>query len=143
MSQIASIGSLRTRRQAIIDEHVNAENEADVERALKTFHEHPHYEMLGNEVDGEEAVRELLTGLFTAIGGFHYHITATHHADEAVILYGNFTGTHTGVYLGIEPTGRKIDAPAMALFDFDGDRLLNETVIFDNDLLRRQMLGQD
>lgn len=136
---MAANGEMRDRRQAIVDEHVEAENAGDLDRALKTFHAHPHYVMLGTELDGEEAVRTALTALFTSFANFNYHITKTHHADEAVILLGYFTATHSGSYMGIAPRGRQISVPGVAIFDFEKDRLLNETVFFDTNFLLRQL----
>jgi predicted ester cyclase len=54
-----------------------------------------------------------------------------HHADEAVIGEARITGTHSGTFAGIPPTGRQIDVPMAAIFEFDEDRLLCEKVYYD------------
>jgi steroid delta-isomerase-like uncharacterized protein len=138
---MTTTNGLRARRQAIVDEHLLAERELDFDRALKTFHDRPNYVMLGEEIDGEDAVRAMYTVLFASFPDFDYQVTKTYHSDDAVILYGNLTGTHGGPYMGIEATGREIKVPAVGIFNFEEDRLLNETVVFDNETLLRQVSG--
>jgi predicted ester cyclase len=41
------------------------------------------------------------------------------------------TGTHLGPFGGIPPTGRKVDYPLVAIFEFEEDRLVCEKVHFD------------
>lgn len=143
MTATESTTTLRERRQAIVDEHLGAENAGDLERTLATFHDRPRYVMLGQELDGHDAVSAGLTALLSAFPDFCYHVTETHHADAAVILYGHFTAHHRGAYSGIEATDRTVDVPGVAIFHFDEDRLLDETVVFDNDQLVRQIGGRE
>ncbi len=51
---------LRERREAIVNEHVAAENRHDIEATIATFH-HPRYEMipLGVPADGAAAAINL------------------------------------------------------------------------------------
>ena len=76
--------SLRERREAIVVEHIAAENRQDVEATIAT-----------------------------------------------VIGEARITGTHSGAFAGIPPTGRRIDVPMAAIFDFEEDRLLCEKVYYD------------
>jgi steroid delta-isomerase-like uncharacterized protein len=122
--------SLRERREAIVLEHVAAENRHDVEATIATFHR-PRYEVNGEPSDGEAAVRELLQGLMDGFPDFHAETEKMHHADEAVISEGRITGTHNGAFAGIPATGRRMDVPMAAIFEFDEDRLLCETVYYD------------
>jgi hypothetical protein len=59
---VAEGQSLRDRREALVLEHIAAENRHDVEATIATFHS-PRYEVNGQPSDGEDAVRELLQGL--------------------------------------------------------------------------------
>ena len=61
MTAVDNITSLRQRREAIVNQHAEAENRHDVEATIATFHQ-PRYEVNGEPSDGEEAVRELLQG---------------------------------------------------------------------------------
>jgi steroid delta-isomerase-like uncharacterized protein len=122
--------ALRERRQAIVLEHVEAENRHDVEATIATFHR-PRYEVNGVETDGEAAVRELLQGLIDGFPDFHAEVGKLHHADEAVFGEARVTGTHSGEFNGIPPTGKPVDVRIGTLFEFDADRLLCEKVYWD------------
>jgi steroid delta-isomerase-like uncharacterized protein len=122
--------SLRERREAVVLEHVAAENRQDVEATIATFHR-ARYEVNGEPSDGEAAVRELLHGLMTGFPDVHGEVQKLHHAADAVIGEVQMTGTHNGLWAGIPPTGRRVDFPLACIFDFDGDRLVCEKVYFD------------
>ncbi len=87
--------------------------------------------MNGDPSDGTEAVRELLQGLMHAFPDLHAEIGKLRHADDAVIIEGLITGTHDGEWAGIPPTGRRVEVPGAAIFEFDEDRLLCEKVYMD------------
>jgi steroid delta-isomerase-like uncharacterized protein len=129
MTAVDNIASLRQRREAIVRQHAEAENRHDVEATIATFHQ-PRYEFNGDPSDGEEAVRELLQGLMHGLPDFHAD-GKLRHADDAVIIEGLITGTHDGEWLGIPPTGRRVEVPVAAIFEFDEDRLLCEKVYMD------------
>ena len=130
--------TLRERREAIVLEHVAAENRHDVEATIATF-DRRRYEVNGEPSEGEAAVRELLQGLMTGFPDFHAETEKLHHADDAVIGEARITGTHNGPFAGIPPTGKRIDVPMAAIFEFDGDRLLCEKVYWDIATILRQI----
>lgn len=54
------------------------------------------------------------------------------------------TGTHQGVYQGMDPTGRVIRFSGAAFFAFDEKgRLMTQRLYFDNETLRRQMRDRE
>ena len=61
------------------------------------------------------------------------------HADRAVIVEGRMTGTHRAPWAGLTPKGGKVDLRTACVFDFQEDRLVNETVSFDFAALQRQL----
>jgi steroid delta-isomerase-like uncharacterized protein len=122
--------SLRERREAIVLEHVAAENRHDIEATLATF-ARPRYEVNGVESDGEAAVRDLLHELMTGLPDFHAEVQKIHHADDAVIGEALVTGTHGGEWAGIGPTGRRVEVAIAAIFDFEEDRLVCEKAFYD------------
>jgi steroid delta-isomerase-like uncharacterized protein len=130
MTMIDSTTSLRQCREAIVKQHAEAENRHDVEATIATFHR-PRYEVNGQPCDGEAAVRELLQGLMDGFPDLHAEIGKMRHADDAVFGETLITGTHDGEWAGIPPTGRRVEVPVAAIFEFDGDRLLCEKVYMD------------
>jgi steroid delta-isomerase-like uncharacterized protein len=138
MTAIEDITSLRQRREAIVNQHVEAENRHDIGATIATF-AHPRYEVNGVTSDGEEAVRELLEGLTSGLPDLHAEIGRMRHADDAIFGEGLITGTHDGEWAGIPPTGRRVEIPIVGIFEFDGDRLLCEKVYFDMATVLTQM----
>jgi steroid delta-isomerase-like uncharacterized protein len=84
-------------------------------------------------------VRRLVGGLVTAFPDFRFKIGKLHHADDAVILEGVMTGTHKGDWASMEAHGRQMQLPVVCVFDFEDDRLINESVYFDFATLQRQL----
>jgi steroid delta-isomerase-like uncharacterized protein len=138
MAVVNEVVSIRQRREAIVNQHANAENRHDVEGTIATFHR-PRYEVNGVSSDGEHAVRELLQGLMGGFPDLHAEIISMRHADDAVVVEGRFTATHDGEWAGIPPTGRAIDLSGAAIFEFDEDRLLCEKVYMDMGTLLTQI----
>src|SRR5580693_5776959 len=102
---------LRTRRDAVVQAHIDAETvQHDVAAALATFH-HARYEVpaMGAVVDGGDAVHGLLTQLLTAFPDFWLEQIAVHHADDAVVVECRFGGTHRGPWAGIAATGKPME----------------------------------
>ena len=139
MTAVDNITSLRQRREAIVNQHAEAENRHDVEATIVTFH-HPRYEVNGVSSDGEAAVRELLQGLMHGMSDLHAETVRLRHMDDGVLVEGIITGTHDGVWAGIPPSGNRVNFPVVGIFEFDGDRLLCEKVFFDMATVLTQML---
>jgi steroid delta-isomerase-like uncharacterized protein len=142
MSEPLSV-ALRRHREAVVREHIAAENAHDVDRAIATFH-CPRYEVaaFGGPSHGSDAVRDLLNGMFTAFPDFHVDCPRLHHADEAVIVEFVMSGTHRGDFAGLAPTGRRIELPLVGIFDFEEAKLVCEKVYFDMATLMRQLQGE-
>jgi steroid delta-isomerase-like uncharacterized protein len=138
--EISSRPNLRELREAIVREHIAAENAHDVSRTIATFH-HPRYEVMpfGSVNDGADAVRDFLGGIFSGFPNLHIDVPRVHQADDAVIVEVVLTGTHQGQFAGIAPTGRQIEVPLVGIFEFDGDRLMCERVYFDMATWIRQL----
>jgi steroid delta-isomerase-like uncharacterized protein len=131
-------GSLRERREAIVLEHVAAENRHDVEATIATFHR-ARDEVNGEQSDGEAAVRDLLKELMAGFPDFNVEVGKAHHADDAVIGEARITGTHNGEFARVPATGRRVDYPIIAIFELDENRLLCEKVYFDSATILRQI----
>jgi steroid delta-isomerase-like uncharacterized protein len=132
--------NLRERREAIVREHMEAENEHDFARCIAAF-SHPRYEIIatGEVWDGRSGVNELLNGNKTGFSNFHFQPETMHHADSAVIVEGRFTGTHDGNWRGLPATGRKVDFPLIIVFQFEEDRMVCERTYFDIGTPLRQL----
>lgn len=132
--------SLRQRREEMVRRHLDAENDGDIDAMIATFHR-PRYQVVPMDVvsDGEAAVRELVGQLVGGFPDFRCEPIVVHHADDAVIVEARMTGTHKKEWAGIAPRGGRMDVAIACVFDFEDDRLVNETVYFDFATLQRQL----
>jgi len=96
--------ALRARREAIVREHAEAENQHEFGIALDSFH-HPRYELmpLGEVIDGAEAVAAYYRETREAFPDQRNRIIALHHSDDVVLMELELTGTHLGSFRGLRP----------------------------------------
>ena len=81
--------TIATQRTPSIAEHIAAECTNDLDRALATFHSaHYHVYPLGVDAPGDEAVRGLLSAVFTVFPDFPFVAERSYHAADAVIVEG-------------------------------------------------------
>jgi len=63
-----------------------------------------------------------------------------HAGEEAIPMEVVLSGTDTGTWFGIPPTGRRFEIPACAVFIFDEhDKMAGERSSFDSALMLRQL----
>jgi steroid delta-isomerase-like uncharacterized protein len=131
---------LRERREAIVREHMESENEHDFDTTIATFG-HPRYELVatGDVYDGEEAVRAYFAESRRAFPDQRNELVALHHADDAVIVEFDVLGTHLGPLRALPPTGRAFRSRMSAHFVFEGDQLVCERVYFDRLTIMAQL----
>jgi len=135
---------LRARREAVVREHMESENEHDFYTTLATF-DHPRYEIVptGDVHDGREDVMAYFKETRTAFPDQRNELIALHHADAAVIAEFNLKGTHRGPLRGFEPTGKEFICRMIAVFEFEpeGERIVCERVYFDSATILAQLAG--
>jgi steroid delta-isomerase-like uncharacterized protein len=133
---------LKTRqvRETTVREHMEAENAHQFERCIAAF-AHPRYEIVatGEVWDGHGSVNTLLEENKKGFPDFQFHARAFHHANDAVVVEGRFTGTHLGSWRGLPPTRRKVDFPLIIVFQFEGTDLVCERTYFDLGTPLRQL----
>jgi steroid delta-isomerase-like uncharacterized protein len=124
--------SIRSRREAVVREHMEAENRHDFDAVIDTF-AHPRYELIatGQVHDGEEEVRGYFASTRGAFPDQRNELIALHSTDDGVWVEFDLLGTHEGPFLGFEPTGRSFRCRMAAFFAFEGDRIVAERVYFD------------
>ncbi|HEV7731141.1 MAG TPA: ester cyclase [Candidatus Binatia bacterium] len=132
--------TLRARRDEVIREHMASENRLDFEATLATF-EHPRYELVatGQVFDGADEVRLYYATSRGAFPDQRNEIHTLRHADDAVVVEFDLLGTHGGPFMGVPATGRTFRCRMVAVFEFDGDRIVCERVYFDAATIMRQL----
>jgi steroid delta-isomerase-like uncharacterized protein len=132
---------LRQRRLAVIHEHMDTEVTHEFERTLATFNGHPRYEIMatGQVYDGNDEVMAYYRTTRTAFPDQRHDNSRFHVTDDAVIVEFELLGTNLGEFYGLPPTGKAFRVPVIAVFFFDGDRVVNERIYFDSASLVTQI----
>ena len=124
---------LRTRRLGILEEHFRTEVAKEFDRTLATFNGHPHYEIMptGQVYDGDDEVMGYYQTTRTAFPDQRHDKVRFHVADDTIIAEFDLLGTNLGEFYGLPPTGKAFRVPVIAVFFFEGDRIVNERIYFD------------
>lgn len=133
---------LRRRRLAVLEDHFESEVVHDWDRCLATFAGVPRYEIVatGQVHEGADAVVAYHRAQRTAFPDQRHEHVRLHVADDdTVIAEFDLLGTNTGEFLGLPPTGRAFRVAVIAVFRFEGDRIVNERVYLDSASLLRQI----
>ena len=131
---------LRARREEVVREHMESENDHEFDRTMATF-AHPRYEIVptGDVFDGEEEVARYFEETRAAFPDQRNRLVEMHHAEDAVIVEFDLMGTHNGNFRGLPATGRAFECRTLAIFVFEGDRIVCERVYFDSATILRQL----
>ena len=133
---------LRARRLAVLEEHFLSEVEHRFEDTLATFDGHPHYEIhaTGQVFDGDDEVMGYYRTTRTAFPDQRHDGVVFHVADDdTVVAEFELLGTNTGEFYGLPPTGKAFRVPIVAIFSFEGEKIVSERIWFDAASLVRQI----
>jgi steroid delta-isomerase-like uncharacterized protein len=131
-------------RLQLVEEHIRAENAHDIDGLMKTFGERPTFVLNGDTFTGQESIRALYEDFgFGGQGNFanvQVKVKQRYVSDDAIILEVTLSGEHTNTWQDIPATGRRVEVPICAIFQFDEDgKLAGEWVYLDGALLLRQL----
>lgn len=137
---------LRARREATVRAHIDAENAHDPGASVATFsrtkaaYDIPAFGEAG-QVPDHAAVHDMLVGIWTAFPDFHAEPGPLMHGDDHVFVDVRLSGTQHADWAGIPDTGRSFDTRIGALYVFEEDQLVRETVYLDFGEISRQLTG--
>ena len=97
-------------RMRVIEEHVQAEIDQDMDRIMATWGKNPSFDDVGWEEQwsGRDGIREHYEELLGAFPDMDIKTERRHVTDEYVILEVVVTGTHNGHWREVPPLGRKM-----------------------------------
>lgn len=130
-------------RLRLVEEHIRAENDHDLDAIMATFGQDAKFNLNGMPLDDRESIRAMY-GMFGFGGNGSFsdlraEKTQMHFGDKSIVVELMLSGKHTNDFQGIAPTNRKFSLPACAIFDFDDEgTLAGERVYFDG----ASLLGQ-
>ena len=132
---------LRSRREAVVVEHMESENTHEYDVTMGTF-SRPRYEIVptGDVFDGTERVLEYFRESRTAFPDQRNELIAMHHGEDSVVVEFWLRGTHLGPFRGLPATGRAFEVRCVAVFEFDeADGIVCERPYFDSATILRQL----
>ena len=131
---------LREAREQVLRAHLDAHNAGDIDAIIATFAK-PRIELIPSHrvVEGADEVRAYLEERRHAFPDTTFEVIAHHHSDRVVISEHWMTGTHVGDLHGVESSGRRFKVRMAAIFEFDGDQLVNQRLYFDAGTIARQL----
>jgi steroid delta-isomerase-like uncharacterized protein len=80
---------------------------------------------------GADEIAGYFEDAFRGIPDFHMEIITLAEQDEHVFVHWHLTGTHRGVMLGIEPTGKRLDVDGIDHFVLRDGAVVSNFVVFD------------
>ncbi len=122
--------------KAIVRRFIEAYNK----HYLSTFHDFvaPDYVDHTNQV-GPEGVKQVFNMAFKAFPDWHETIEEIIAEGDKVWVRLTYTGTHTGEFFGLAPTGNKITATAVAMYRIDNGKLVEGRFITDTLGMNKQI----
>lgn len=116
------------------------ENKALVQRMINEYNKHnldwfddfiaPDYVDHTNQV-GTEGVKQIFIMGFTGFPDWHEAVDDIIAEDDKVWLRLTYTGTHTGDFFGLPPTGNKVTMKAVAIYRITNGKLVEGWFIND------------
>ncbi|MBV9669911.1 MAG: ester cyclase [Acidobacteriales bacterium] len=125
------------RQREIVARHIRGENEHDWPTVYDTFEQSSasFYDVIPmhNCYQGIDGVHQFYEAIARAFPDFHIHVTSQYDTPGCSIVEVIISGTHTGDFFGLSPTGKYVRVPLAGfyLFNEDSTKLLAERVYFD------------
>ena len=133
----------RRRLEQALSRHVQAQNDHDLERLMRTTAGDAEIILNGQVFDTPEAIRAHYVefGMSREKGGLvdpQVKIHEGYFTDDAILTRGSIRGRHVGSVDGLPSTGLQVEMAYMAFFQFDrASRLLSKRMTLD----RAALLG--
>lgn len=78
---------------------------------------------------GADALKEHIQGWLTAFPDFRWEVQAVVTQGERVVTWAMARGTHSGPWLGIAPTGRRVAIQCVVLHRIAGGQIVEDWVV--------------
>ncbi len=113
-------------RIRLVDEHVQAEVERDLDKIMRTWGENPDFDDVpwDEQFTGRDGIREHYDELLTAFPDLDIEVHDRHITDRFVILEVTVSGTHLGDWRALPAMGRRMESRVCALYSFDDQGML-------------------
>jgi steroid delta-isomerase-like uncharacterized protein len=90
---------------------------------------------------GRDAIRDGEQALFIGFPDVHLQVRDLFATADRMCVQCVITGTHDGEFLGIPPTGRRVECELCLVLRFGADGLVDEEVIYQDSAAMLRQLG--
>jgi steroid delta-isomerase-like uncharacterized protein len=113
-------------RLKLVEEHVRAEVERDLDRIMETWGENPDFDDVpwDEQFSGRDGIRHHYDEILAAFPDLDIVVRDRHVTDRHVILEVTVSGTHTGDWRGLPAMGRRMEFRVCVLYGFDDKGML-------------------
>jgi steroid delta-isomerase-like uncharacterized protein len=132
----------QSARIAIVERHIQLENEHDLEGVLRTFGDSARYddEPWDAHYGGRTGVRAFYEQLMNALPDLEIEVQRRHVTEDTILVEVLIRGTHLGTWRGLPATGRRVEFPLCGVYTFDADNnLAGEKIYYDRGTVLRQL----
>lgn len=134
--------SLQKARDRRIDQHLEAENQHELELVVVDFSEGASCDDLAwnDHAEGQDGIREWYRELYAAAPDLRIEEIGRSEQGDRVTVDCLLHGTHKGTWHGVHPTGTSFHVPAQVTYEFGhGSEFLHrETVAYERMRLMEQ-----
>jgi len=130
------------RRLAVLREHIKAESSHNMRDLLDGMTSNCFNDVVcvPKPFVGPKKVAERYRKHWAGFPDFKVRVKRILAADEKCIVTENeWSGTHRGNFLGLQPTGKRVRVRALVVWHFKGQKLWGETVFFDLGSIQKQI----
>ena len=127
---------------ALIRDHVRLESEHDMEQLLDGMTEDAFTDVLCAPPKhvGKAGVAERYRGQWMGFPDLTVRIRrVVVVGDKHAVTEHEWSGTHTGEFLGVPPTGKSVKVKAAVIWEFEGEKIKGETIYYDLATVLKQM----
>lgn len=127
-------------RQAVLDEIADL-SRGDLEAVLSYYTEDVYFEdvTVAQPCRGKAQMRDFMAEFYRGFPDLHIEVRHCVAAERTVTAEYELIGTHSGVFMGHEATGRRFRIPAASVYEHDGALFTRETVYYDSASMFRQL----
>ena len=97
------------------------------------------FEGTDQRADGRDAAAQLIRYVHEGAFDARMELKNLLTQEGKAAIEADFTGTHTGEFAGIPPTGRAVRVPYSVIYDLRGDRISALRIYFPMSLLMQQL----
>jgi len=130
------------KRLAVLREHINSESSHDMQNLLLGMTPDCFNDVacVPKPFVGPQKVAERYRKHWAGFPDFKVRVKRLLAADDKCIVTENeWSGTHRGTFLGLQPTGKRVRVRALVVWHFKRDKLWGETVFFDLGSIQKQI----